>query len=820
MIGGRRLLVTILATLLVSNAAVSGVALGASGVDNPSGIPDGQVFELSDDGQIEGWERAGFTLRTDDTDAETSVTQPATVLGERLGSGNAFTSGNDGVDSLSLVRTFEGERNPMGAHERGEDVTIALDADLAAGGGFDDLDGQDRVELVAARLRPESEDGVPTTSMGALELFSNVDAANRNASFRLLDNDASIDDSGRLSRTASFGPGHYVVFAAVHQPGRDGIETGATSGAPGLDDGNISVDGDVVLVGADTLSVQEDVADVETPDDAEPGDDLSFEIDTEDAFEASADGQVTHAVAIYQASTFEDSRFDHVVNESALGPDFSVGSDTQLEHSIDEFNGVARVEAGTTLNGNDLTDGEVRRPVSAGSAIEFFAEELDADQPNTDPITVGGESNSEYERINASVTVVNGQDREASVTVDTFGNFSETDYRYVVVSTLDDNESRTSTATGTIELDEGGGFPPGPPGGFPPGPPGDDDDENDSGPPQRPWENKTVRPSFALGNGNAAVSLDALFTGEKVVLPFGDDGDSMGPFVRLNVTSGANVTDVRIDINTSRSPARTPAVDRTDRVFQYVTVDFENTSADDIREGEFLFGLSQQRLDDVSVSPEDVLLYRYHNGSWEGVETTHRGGNLFTATSPMSSSFALGTAEPSVAVTDASLSATEIQAGETVDASAVFENGGYRDGNVTVEVTAGDSVLDTRTVDVGTNQTVSETFTVTVESAGEYEIAVGNVSAGTLSVAGTPTPTPTATPTPTPTATDSPTPTEVTETTESGGAQPTATTPGGGAEGVGTPTPTTTTESGPGFGGVLAIAALIAAGALAARRRD
>jgi len=66
----------------------------------------------------------------------------------------------------------------------------------------------------------------------------------------------------------------------------------------------------------------------------------------------------------------------------------------------------------------------------------------------------------------------------------------------------------------------------------------------------------------------------------------------------------------------------------------------------------------------------------------------------------------------------------------------------------------------------------------------------------------TPTPTPTSTPEPTPTATPEPTPTATPEPTE----EP-------------TPTPTTTT-SGPGFGVVVAVIALLAAALLAARRRD
>ena len=80
------------------------------------------------------------------------------------------------------------------------------------------------------------------------------------------------------------------------------------------------------------------------PTDPAPGNTLDFTLDTLDV--DNGGGSVTYTVALYNKSTFDNSRIDMVVNESGFGPQFSFTQDSQLEHSIENVSGVADVEIG------------------------------------------------------------------------------------------------------------------------------------------------------------------------------------------------------------------------------------------------------------------------------------------------------------------------------------------------------------------------------------------------------------------------------------------------------------------------------------------
>jgi len=900
MVSIKRIVVMLVTVGAVFGMAVPGPALATqqSGDQSPSDIPESQVFEVSDGGQIHAWERAGFTLRTDDTGAATQIPAPATVQGQTLGSGS-FTSGNDGTDSKRLVQEFNGQRNPIGVHDSGESVTVRFDAGQASSGPtFDDLNNQNNVDLVAARLTPQDGKGVPTTTDDAFTLLSDIDNANENASFQMLKDGTSLDSSGQVSATQSYSPGHYVIFAAVHESGRNGFET---------TNGDISVDGDVTIIGMEQLAVQQGQTDVTEPDSPDPGNKLSFAVDASDAFDSGDD--VTHAVAIYNKSTFEDARFDLVVDQSALGTNFDYSTDVELEHSINEVNGVADVAPGVTLNGNDLSDGTVRRPVGASSVVDFVADEAGVDSPQVNPITNGGESGGEYEQIDASVTAISGASPSATVTVDTFENFSEGSYQYVVVSTLDDNESQMSTTTGTIKLfnrtaeatvtsgqatttfsggsvesvgvsglsgsvtkvtvsqsDSPTGGAPAPSGkkvatylDISPDSPVNDDVEVTTTVPQSTLTNAGLGPSnatllhyvdgswtevdtsasvsgkrvtltgtasglspFAIGeksstnnnnnnnNGgggggvtygtppatiNAPTSLTAngttvatiLGTNEDqtivVNIPEGGNNSANGVTLQqVNFTSSTRAGYVRISVRGASEPSNNvPTLERGGSTLNYININTRGLPDAGNSAGSFKFTVSDQRLSELGVSPSNVVMYRYADGDWSAVETTHLGGNTYRANTPGFSWFAVGTSGPSVSVTDVSLSQTSVSAGESTTVSATIENTGDVEGDITLDLTADGNSVDSRTVTVGAGSTTTETFSLSRSQAGDYSVAVNGESAGTLTVSG-----------------------ESSPTEQSGG--------GSGEE--------TSGGSGPGFTATAALLALVAAALLAHRRRS
>lgn len=87
-----------------------------------------------------------------------------------------------------------------------------------------------------------------------------------------------------------------------------------------------------------------------------------------------------------------------------------------------------------------------------------------------------------------------------------------------------------------------------------------------------------------------------------------------------------------------------------------------------------------------------------------------------------------------VAVTDASLATAEITEGETIAVEATVENTGAAAGEHTLELREDGDVVDTETVSLDAGEETVVTFERTYESAGEYDLAVDDVAAGTLAV--------------------------------------------------------------------------------------
>ncbi|SFR87022.1 hypothetical protein SAMN05216559_0297 [Halomicrobium zhouii] len=88
----------------------------------------------------------------------------------------------------------------------------------------------------------------------------------------------------------------------------------------------------------------------------------------------------------------------------------------------------------------------------------------------------------------------------------------------------------------------------------------------------------------------------------------------------------------------------------------------------------------------------------------------------------------------SIEITDATLSADEITAGDSVNVSVTLENDGGKEGSATIRIRANESVVATEQVTVGAGETVTETVSVTFDEAGTYEISASGTSAGTLTV--------------------------------------------------------------------------------------
>lgn len=91
-------------------------------------------------------------------------------------------------------------------------------------------------------------------------------------------------------------------------------------------------------------------------------------------------------------------------------------------------------------------------------------------------------------------------------------------------------------------------------------------------------------------------------------------------------------------------------------------------------------------------------------------------------------------APAALAVTDATLVDDVVSVDEEVTTTATIENTGDREGSLSVSVAADEDVKTTEEVTVGPGATSTQQLTYTAPAAGEYELTVNGVSAGTLTV--------------------------------------------------------------------------------------
>ncbi len=410
-----RFVAVLLATLVVGSVAGAPLASqSATAVSAPPGVvPTDQKFDAAPN--VDVWERSILTTRGDFAGAATEV--PVGVLSARL-------------DPVGSAPVRSGRVGVVGQTDA---VTVTFDQARASSDRFA---GQE-AELVVARVERDGQ--VPTTFS---ELVDTLDTgnANQNATF-VRETEFTFGEDGRQSFTFNAagdrGPGQYVLFVAAHGPGEEGMR---------VQGGDLSVDSASTVVGVEQITVQRAGASVERrTENPAPGDDLTFSVDASGAFAGS--GDVTHVMMVYDEGTFTDparSRFTLVVPESAVDDDLNLSEDSTLEHTIGRTVGVADVEDGARVNDVDLADGRVSRSVRLGSVVDFVAEELQGNPPQT---RATGDTT-----LYASMTATANDGPTRTLTVETNDSWEPGTYRYVYLGTLGNNGSAVSTDTGTFSI--------------------------------------------------------------------------------------------------------------------------------------------------------------------------------------------------------------------------------------------------------------------------------------------------------------------------------------------------------------------------------
>ncbi|WP_159436308.1 PGF-pre-PGF domain-containing protein [Halosegnis longus] len=589
------------------------------------------------------------------------------------------------------------------------------------------------IKLDSQTTNPLSElSGDVSASSGTLTFESDaVDAAVDN-------NVGPLDSNGATDIQVTPSQSGVSAYVLVRTTSGDGAEVNA--------DGDLTLSGDVDLIGVEVVTVQETASTADPQSDTvAPGDDVTFDVNTNLGTDTTA--EAAHSIVLYREGEIEnrqvrfrtDAEIDDVADFSLSDEDFTVETD------IEGANGVLEIVGEATIFGFDISDRRSEGLVTVRGTADDFAPDatvtLDSDAA---PVDISTKS------------ILTGT-AEDEIVVETLADFEEGDYKFVHVAQQDGDISTTS---GTITLAEETTTSP---------PPDDDapDDDDDDPPRQTQPEvdvdrtTNVVTAQVRNAQPGTPVQVDV-----RQSTP-----DPVADIENLEITSRV-AGDFSVEVERlTGPPADTPQVPPTvSSPIRYVRMDTSLSNAD-IERARATFRVSNERIAQRGGSPETVVLNRFAGNGWETLPTEPIGqtedgeATRFRATTPGFSTFAIGVQEANISVTDATLAQNTIEVTEEADVEAVVENTGSANGTTTLTVTADGETVATQSVTVQAGDTRTITLSPTFDTAGTYDIAVNGVAAGTLEVEATATPTPTdPTPTPTetatPTATDTPSPTD------------------------------------------------------------
>lgn len=706
--GGRSLAawIVVVACLLATTLVVA-PPVAADGHTAPP--PASETFAAEDDVHV--WERSFLTLRADAGDAAATIPNA-----------DWRVRGPEG-DEASL------NRDPIPIYDEGSEVTLGFEEFRARKSGvFGDAD----VEVVRAHVDSVETDRTPQTFSDAIDVLTENGAAD--ATFESVA-ETQLDDGSLTVSDTPGRSGSYLYFAFTEAG--DGVEVSG---------GDLSVTDAVTVVGVERVDVRSGTGDVSAPTSVQRGENATFDVD---ASGLSGD-QVAQAVVLYDEETYVQ-QYVRLDATDAIDRDFDLANDTRLETSIARVNGVARVDGGLDRFGTSVDDGTINRAADVTSIVDLVAE---GTRGGLDAV----ESTGDVE-LDASVASINQSGRQATLDVGTLGNWTTGDYRWVYLAAGDDSRD-LYVQTDTLQVREETRSDPGGGGG---GGDDSDDDDNDDDDDDSSDDDSDgdddgdgvdcegeSRPSLTVSKDRATGSIECLNESDHVQLDLGlatANGSTGVNFERLNFTAASSARDVTATITSSAErPENVSASPVGNRVIGYLSTEFENLESVETTEGELTVNVTAPAVTDGDGGPDDLVVSRYADGSWERLNTTHVNGTVFRADTVGLSTFAVGTPAPALTVTDASVDETEIEPGGSVDVTATVENTGTASGSKTLVVTANGADRTNVTVEADPGTAATETTALRFDEAGTYDVAVDGVSAGTVTVAAAtdePTPTPT-----------------------------------------------------------------------------
>lgn len=799
--------------MVVAAPMVMAIPVQASG----DWMSDEQVSVGNTD--VDVWEQAIMPLRTDTSNADTKIDNAAW-----------YVSHPDFGDADTLLN-----KSTLGVFDNDDTISVHYTGDDTTSPGS--LANQD-VHFVVARLTPDTETNTPNiqTVDGALDLLqsrADQDLSQDELENRLNGNVTFVhEEEAELDNSAyhefEFNPdksGEYVFFVA-----KGGMDSSGLT----VENKELSITGEPTIIGLEHALVHDQSSSVELETEHAPtiGDTLEFDV------KDKLDGEdVQHAVLVYDEETgfeYQEFRLDVSGDPSSLS---EFASQTTFKHSIDELYGVAKIEDGTTLLGEDIPSQDRTVSPSVTELLDFIGENTDQDPtdedfPDHESIDAPGNG-----ILYSSATVVSGNPDDP-IQVDTLTEWWPSTYRWIHIAVNEEGEIRTSSDTFELEsafysVHEDATLEPteitagdsitvsGTVTNY-----GNTEQTKtlslDIRPEDGEWSEISESDDITLAGGESTsfevsgtitepgtydVRVHGRIVGTVTVNEADDDDDEDDDFVggvggdddapaappidvdtsqqpdgsavadisngragqtvsisvpsqQATRVSGVNFESVDIELQNddaqfsvsinshSSRPSSVPSDPADVSVKGYLEVNTQSISDEDISQATLRFRLSSSRLSQFS-SPENVVLYRYHDGAWQELETTYvgeqNGEHAFSAVTPGFSVFAIGEKQPDISVSSADLSQSAITTGESVELTAQVTNDGNGQGTYPVELTVNGEVVQTKEVTVSAGESTTVTFSYTPSEAGSYEISINDASAGTLEVSAEDQPTDTTT---------------------------------------------------------------------------
>jgi len=506
--------------------------------------------------------------------------------------------------------------------------------------------------------------------------------------------DTQFTDADSRSMRAIDDDGYFGTYYGLNDAAEGGIYAfyvvKTTDGEePSVENGELSVDGELTVLGIETVAVHDGESTVETDSESELGEPVEFEVEGDRK-------EVDHTVAVFDESALADERLTQTTAETVDGE--IAPSDTTTTESA-AINGIADIESASVF-GATPTQSLAQQTSEVGVLASYLS--------TADPDAEGPAG---------SITARQDGDRSEELSVETRESWENGSYTYIHLATAEDGT--TTSTSGTVALVE---------------------PESESSTSSRSSSSGTsaeIETNLTETNGRTLLSVENADNSDTVTVePNASTAGTTVTSMELPLVRTVDSFDVEIT-HEETTPEGVSALNST--ALSYLTVDADELSSIDYGRLTFQFSVDSDRLSAVGTNQSDVRLYQHDGAAWAELETDMRGDRSYEATSSELGTFAIGSiedAEETLTVSDVTLEPETLQPNESVEVTATVENPTADDVAAEIDLTVDGTVKTSlvETVDAGETKDVS--FEFTPSAAGSYNVSVAGTDAGTLEVDG------------------------------------------------------------------------------------